>query len=153
MTEPSEGEPSSPIPIPRGSYNINFDEIDENTNPFVGKSKIPNSPTGGLKHSPPIANNNTLDKNQLVNEENDSNPKSSDSTSPSLSTTNSEEIQPPNVGNAKLKNKIPRTPPNASPDDENVEETNAVDVKENKSDNPMEGSELSEKPPASKTTQ
>ncbi|KAJ8316918.1 hypothetical protein KUTeg_004822 [Tegillarca granosa] len=152
MTEPAEGEPSSPIPIPRGSYNINFDEIDENTNPFVGKSKIQNSPTGegspfaskvGLKHSPPIANNNTLDNNQLLNEEDASNPNPE-------STTNSEEIQSPNIANTKLKNKIPRTPPNVSPGDEILEENNATDeTKEKKDSNSRDGSE---KPPASKTT-
>ncbi|XP_069140133.1 transforming acidic coiled-coil-containing protein 3-like isoform X2 [Argopecten irradians] len=61
----------SPIPIPRGSYNLNFDELDENTNPFQTKSIVGQSPPVGgnidpfqteskMGHSPPTNSNNNI---------------------------------------------------------------------------------------------
>lgn len=38
---------SEEIPIPRGAYNINWDEIDENVNPFVTRTKVTGSPPPG----------------------------------------------------------------------------------------------------------
>ncbi|XP_033756788.1 transforming acidic coiled-coil-containing protein 2-like isoform X2 [Pecten maximus] len=66
-----EEERHSPIPIPRGSYNLNFDEIDENTNPFATKSVVGQSPPVGgntnpfqtvakMGHSPPTNSNNNI---------------------------------------------------------------------------------------------
>lgn len=46
-----DAPPSSP-PLPkRGAYSIDFDSLDENTNPFATKSKI------GFGSSPPINSN------------------------------------------------------------------------------------------------
>ena len=66
MDDPKE---ENGIPIPRGSYNFNFDEFDENVNPFQSKSKVSNSPTKNdvdpfaskskLGHSP-TENNNVI---------------------------------------------------------------------------------------------
>ena len=69
MDDPTE---ENGIPIPRGSYNFNFDEFDENVNPFQSKSKVSNSPTKNdvdpftsiskLGHSP-TENNNVISNN------------------------------------------------------------------------------------------
>ena len=84
-------------PLPKGSYNFNFDDFDENTNPFETKSKIksldndpnidPFKPSKTLSVSPTTSNNNILDS---VSSEGD--------------TVNHVE-QP-----VKTRNKIPRSP-------------------------------------------
>ncbi len=33
-------EPQSPLPVSKGSYNIDFDNLDENINPFQTRSKV-----------------------------------------------------------------------------------------------------------------
>ena len=43
MADDEPVSPGSP-PLPRGTYNINFDELDENTNPFVSHKRLDNSP-------------------------------------------------------------------------------------------------------------
>ncbi|XP_052098525.1 transforming acidic coiled-coil-containing protein 2-like isoform X3 [Mytilus californianus] len=58
-------------PLPRGSYNFNFDDFDENTNPFETKTKVeqldndlpvdPFKPSKSLSLSPTTSNNNIHD--------------------------------------------------------------------------------------------
>jgi hypothetical protein len=58
-------------PLPRGSYNFNFDDFDENTNPFETKTSIkvldndsssdPFKPSKALSQSPTTSNNNIHD--------------------------------------------------------------------------------------------
>lgn len=56
---------SDAIPIPKGSYNLDFlDHLDENINPFQSKSKIGSSPPvgGDVKPSqPPVEFEDTID--------------------------------------------------------------------------------------------
>lgn len=52
MSDPAE--PKSPIAIPKANYAIDWDNFDENTNPFQSRSKLGSSPPhdSGMKATP-----------------------------------------------------------------------------------------------------
>ncbi|XP_064604060.1 transforming acidic coiled-coil-containing protein 3-like isoform X2 [Liolophura sinensis] len=52
MADNGNNEDDALPPLPRGSYNINFDELDENTNPFQTSSKVAMSPMPARKNQP-----------------------------------------------------------------------------------------------------
>ena len=55
-------EPESPVRVPKGAYTIDWDNIDENTDPFassapklgIGLAHSPSVGEGGIGHSPPV---------------------------------------------------------------------------------------------------
>ena len=47
----ADDEPESPLPLPKGSYNINFDELDETTNPFATRKRLESSPDRDNKNN------------------------------------------------------------------------------------------------------
>ena len=50
MAENESGSTDSP-PLPRGAYNFNFDDIDENSNPFESRKRIDSSPDRDTNNS------------------------------------------------------------------------------------------------------
>jgi len=109
-----ESDQHSPIPIPKGSYNLNFDDLDENTNPFQTQSKIGNSPTKDtenpfqtqtkLSSSPSESNNNIYGAEDPFKSKN------------TLSST------PPDREIQQAK-KVPRSPADGASDESPVSET------------------------------
>lgn len=52
MADNGNNEDDALPPLPRGSYDINFDEFDENTNPFQTSNKLAMSPMPARKNQP-----------------------------------------------------------------------------------------------------
>ncbi|XP_021348617.1 transforming acidic coiled-coil-containing protein 1-like isoform X2 [Mizuhopecten yessoensis] len=126
-----EEDRHSPIPVPKGSYNLNFDEIDEDSNPFQTKTVLGQSPPVGgninpfqtiskMGHSPQTNSNNNIydididigedpfkSKNQLS-----SSPPQTEQVLPTNSSPMLHESSPVESGQETVKqgNKIPRSP-------------------------------------------
>ncbi|XP_060068136.1 transforming acidic coiled-coil-containing protein 3-like isoform X2 [Ylistrum balloti] len=128
-----EEDRHSPIPIPRGSYNLNFDEIDENTNPFQTKTVLGQSPPIGgnvnpfqtvskMGHSPPTNSNNNIydiedpfkSKNKLSSSPPPTQLELQTNPNPVLEEISSDPFEPtPDI--SKQDNKIPCSPEEPQP--------------------------------------